>query len=184
MKKFRAWFQASCICLLAASTAVACEYPIPPPFEETVARAHDIGIVQVVSEEMDPADASGETVIARVRRIETLRGKAYPIDVVHYYGGDCGGHRMDVGQYYLLVADNENARFDLANGDHSVLPLRSFGYVPPMEWARMHRRESDANLAMTDLRRMIAGKGAWSKALIEPALQGASTMPAPPAPYR
>ncbi len=165
--------------LLASLSSSACRYDVPEPFPVLVERARDISIVLVVSAEIDAADPSGESVIAHVRRMETLRGKSYEMHAIRYYGGICGGHRLDVGQFFLIVANDENTEFDPIAGGNAVLALWPFDYLPPQEWRRTRHEEKDFKSPMVSLRLAIAGKGKLPACEVAEGLARTSSIPVP-----
>jgi hypothetical protein len=86
---------------------------------------------------------------------------------------------VDVGQYYLIFADDENTELGLIAGSHTVLALWTFDYLPPREWSRSGEREQDVPSPMARLRRAIAGKGAFPACDVAEGLARTDSIPVP-----
>ena len=179
-QKFLLPLYAVAIFALIPASCLACEYPVQPAFAELITHDHNVAIVRVVSAELYSSDHREDLVIAHVRRVETLRGAPYDIRTIRYNNDECGGHRLDVGQYLLLVSDSNGNDFDLVRGANSVLSLWPFTYFPPEWWAQMGSTEEKSGSSMPELRRAIAGKGKLPKYEITEGLRRIQTLPPPP----
>lgn len=141
---------------LSSIPAFACNFGgIPTPLMELLAHSRNVGIVHVVSSEVVKEEYGMIFITAHVKRIETLRGKPYSIRTIWYRNTTCVNLRLDVGDYFLLVSDNEDQDYMLGIFGENVVSLYAFGYMPPEAWAG----KRDPSVALAQLRLAIARKG-------------------------
>jgi hypothetical protein len=154
---------------VASTPACACQYQRSEPFAEVMAHAAHIGIVQIVSSQVRDGQAN-DFVLAQVQRVETLRGKSYPIRTLAYNNGLCGGLRLDVGHYFLLMTDGDTPDVALGPVSEVVLDLTRFDYLPPEAWARVHAARNEIP-EMVALRKAISGSGKIPQRYVDAELQ-------------
>jgi hypothetical protein len=80
------------------------------PFVAALTSAEHVVVVRVESQalaEYSKQDRSSRAVVAEVRIVEVLVGKRPTLQRISYYSTWCGGHRLDVGGYYVILMPHD-----------------------------------------------------------------------------
>lgn len=159
---------------VAVTPASACQYWPSAPFADLMTHATHVGIVRIVSSQVRDGQAN-DFVLAQIQWVETLRGKPYPIRALLYNNGTCGGLRLDVGHYFLLMTNSDAPDVVLGPASEAVLDLTRFAYLPPEEWTRVHMAPNEIP-EMVALRKAVFGKGKIPQRYVDAELQYTKTI--------
>ena len=105
----------------------ACSYPDPIPFNKAIESASSIFIFRLESAELKKktfeSGAYSEWVEGRIRITQTLKGDSSPFVSVSFSTHWCGGLRLDVGHYFLVVTDGLGPSLTFGPSDLSILDV-------------------------------------------------------------
>ena len=111
----------------ATGMAFACSYEEPRPFSDVLSEADSVAIVRIEEIRLKPQPHREITFapeqVALVRVVETLIGRESRVQTVEFSRSWCGGHHLDVGEYYVLLSDGNQPDLTLAPGDNSIIYL-------------------------------------------------------------
>ncbi len=129
--------------MLVAPMAMACMEPRVPSFRELLPKARSIVIVRIESISLLP-QRSREIVmvpeqVARVRVAEVIAGRMPETELVRFSGLLCGGHNLQVGEYYVLLVERDARIIELAPNAESIVYL--FGQYKEREGHRNSRSD-------------------------------------------
>ena len=109
---------------------LACSYPEPVPFKEAIENASSIFIFRLESAEVrrkNHDDGSyAEWIEGRIRVAQTLKGESSPFKSIRFSTSWCGGVRLDVGHYFLVVTDSVGAEIKLSPADQSIIDVTTY----------------------------------------------------------
>ncbi|MEN1930205.1 hypothetical protein WCE37_14615 [Luteimonas sp. MJ250] len=107
--------------------ALACSYPEPAPFKEAIANASSIFIFRLESAEVKRKNfedgSYAEWIEGRIRVAQTLRGDSSLFKSIRFSTNQCGGVRLDVGHYFLVVTDSGGTEINLSPADQSIIDV-------------------------------------------------------------
>jgi hypothetical protein len=117
------------IVLLIFRPALGCSFDSPMPFNEVVANAEHIAVVQIMSQELTDRREFGRPVVqGNIRILEVLEG-APVFNSLEFSNSVCGGVRLDVGHFYVLFTTETGPVLHLVPSDNSLIPLAD-EYIP------------------------------------------------------
>ena len=128
--------------------ATACSGPESKSFQELLKSATSIAVVRVEAERLSKRTADpifAAEVEASVRVVETLQGNAPTLELITYNATWCGGHRLDVGRYYVVLLQANSKTVSLAYEDRSVLGLGE-------EYSEVEKSAESRSLLLMNLR--------------------------------
>jgi len=114
---------------LAPATGNACSAPKDHSwvsFNEELERSSHVFIVRVESqalEENEGVSSFSRSTIAKVRVVDVLVGNRSTLETISYYSAWCGGHRLDVGGYYVVVLPKDKQELSLGFESENVVGL-------------------------------------------------------------
>ena len=123
------WFVAAVALVvgLLPMPGLACSYPDPIPFNKEIESASSIFIFRLESAELRrktlESGAYSELVEGRIRVTRTLKGDSSPYLSVAFSTSWCGGLRLDVGHYFLVVTDGLGPTLTFGPSDLSILDV-------------------------------------------------------------
>ena len=110
-----------------SSSALACSYPEPRPFNELIQSASTIFVFRLESTELKRKEFDGgaysEWVEGRIRVTQTLKGNSSSFRSVTFSTHWCGGLRLDVGHYFLVVTSDRGQIVELGPSDPSIIDI-------------------------------------------------------------
>ena len=117
----------SLVLLALPTVSVACSYPEPPTFREAIESASNIVIFRLESAEVKRKDFSkssySEWIEGKIRVTQTLRGDSSRLRTIEFSTSWCGGLRLDVGHYFLVLTNDTGPTISLAPSDPSILDI-------------------------------------------------------------
>lgn len=124
----RSCFLWACIFLQCAlSVSYACTTPEPVVFADALKGAESIAVVRIESIRLKPQPYKEMTFMpnleASVRVVETLSGQAPLVKIIDYGNHWCGGHQLNVGEYYVLLISSNLRRIELEQGSERIVSL-------------------------------------------------------------
>ncbi len=106
---------------------LACSYPEPVSFKEAIANASSIFIFSLESAEVKRKNfddgSYAEWIEGRIRVAQTLRGDSSPFKSIRFSTSWCGGVRLDVGHYFLVVTNLGGTEIKLSPADQSIIDI-------------------------------------------------------------
>lgn len=121
------WIAALLALQAAPSRVLACSYPKPKPFSELIQRASSIFIFRLESSELKhekfPGGGYSEWMQGHIRVAQTLKGNASLFRSVTFSTSWCGGVRLDVGHYFLVVTSARGPTLELRPSDLSIIDV-------------------------------------------------------------
>src|SRR6185312_14099172 len=143
MMKTSSWLLVTAMLALQAmpSCALACSYPEPRPFSELIQSASSIFIFRLESSELKhekfPGGAYSEWTEGRIRVTQSLKGNASLFRSVTFSTDWCGGLRLDVGHYFLVVTTDRGPTLKLRPSDLSIIDVTmSYDAARPLQSAK------------------------------------------------
>lgn len=141
--KTRSWLLVTAMLALQAIplAALACSYPEPRPFSELIQSASSIFIFRLESSELKQEKFSdgaySEWVEGQIRVTQNLKGNASLFRSVTFSTNLCGGLRLDVGHYFLVVTTDRGPTLELRPADLSVIDVTmSYDEARPLQSTR------------------------------------------------
>ena len=115
---------------LTSLQAFACSYPTPKPFSESLDKATSVFVFRLQSAELKRKTyRSGtyrEWVEGRIQVRETLKGAKPAFKTVNFSTQQCGGLRLDVGHYFVIVTTQNGRVLDLLPSDRSIIDISDY----------------------------------------------------------
>jgi hypothetical protein len=116
--------RALAILIATSGVADACSGTPGKPFRELLADSSSIAIVRVEAEQLStPKDPLFDGVTARVRVVEAIKGAPSSFNTIEFSPNWCGGHRLEVGAYYVVLLPSGSNKLVLGYEDQSILGL-------------------------------------------------------------
>jgi hypothetical protein len=101
--------------------AQACSLPRRDSFAKALPTAKNVFVFQVISAAIAPKN-SAERVVAKIRIVETLKGKPSYSHLI-YFNSWCGGNRIDVGHFFIVATSQVGSHLELGPADLTVIDI-------------------------------------------------------------
>ncbi|HEV2606401.1 MAG TPA: hypothetical protein VGT79_00320 [Xanthomonadaceae bacterium] len=115
---------------LASLQALACSYPTPKAFSESLDKATSVFVFRLRSAELKRktygSGAYREWVEGRIQVRETLKGAKPAFTTVTFSTQQCGGLRLDVGHYFVIATAQKGRALDLVPSDRSIIDISDY----------------------------------------------------------
>lgn len=118
------------LCLVMSggpSAAWACSGPTPRTFPEVLDAAESVAIVRIEAIALQRKGRQElefmPDLAADVRVVETLLGEPAVVNTLEYSSHWCGGHRLNVGDYNVLLLERNQPHITLPFDDPSIVSL-------------------------------------------------------------
>ena len=106
--------------LVSSQQVLACSGPVPVPFPQHFREANSIFVFRL--ETLALVEPMTSAVSGRIRIVRTLKGKTPKFKYIRFTSHACGGMRLDVGHYFVALADQNGSI--LSPSPFSLLDLR------------------------------------------------------------
>ena len=110
--------------------ASACSYPAPKTFSQSLSEATSVFVFRLKSVELKrktfSSGAYSEWVEGRIQVRETLKGTKPAFKTVIFSTQQCGGLRLDVGHYFVIVTTQHGRTIDMVPDDRSIIDISDY----------------------------------------------------------